>query len=142
MTYKETLYALLKETEKTTIFALNSFGDAEIGIGFRRACTCSDLKDPHIDGNVFMLCADAWDKSKQCPILTTLDLMRTQKEDIRIMLRAVSGFPYTETKLGCYHVTNIEPSGGTFQALMMGDYAPLGYRTEYPQFIRLDIERD
>lgn len=135
MTYQETLYALLRETKNTTIFALNSFGDAEIGMGFRRACVYSDLKDPIIDGVVFMLAADAWNTIYDCPITSTFDMECTPTEDIEIRLRAVSGFPYTEINLGKYRVTNFEPSEEGLEVYFLN-----GVHV-FPSFIRLDIER-
>lgn len=135
MTFKQTLYALLKETEKTTIFAMNSYGDAKIGIGFRRACVYSELNDPVIDGVNFMLCADAWDDTLDCPIANTFDLLCKPKEEISIRLRAVCFCPYTTIDLGTYKITDFECSKE-----WTGDYYLCGVR-KFPQYIRLDIER-
>lgn len=145
MTYQETLYALYKETEKTTIFAMNSFGDAEIGIGFRRACCYSDLKDPVVDGVYFMLCADAWNNKKERKISTTYEFALTDKEDISIRLRAISCFPSCEVNLGLYRITNFVLSEEGFGGIMMrnpyGEKSKIGYSMKYPNYIRLDIER-
>lgn len=108
MNIQDTLYALYEETEKTTIFALISYEDAKTGIGFRRECCGSDLKDPIIDGTSFMLCADAWNKVLCCPIGTMFDLACTPTEDIEIRLQAISmTFPFATVQLGRYDITGI-----------------------------------
>lgn len=135
MTFKQTLYALLKETEKTTIFAMNSYGDAKIGIGFRRACVYSELNDPVIDGVNFMLCADAWDNRLNCRIPSTFDMLCGEEDEITIRLRAVCYCPYTEIDLGDYKITHLEVSEESDDI-----YYLCGVR-KFPKYIRLDIER-
>ena len=135
MTFKETLYALYEETKKTTIFAMNSYGDAKVGIGFRRACCYSDLKDPVVDGVYFMLCADAWDDTLNCPISNTFDMLCRPDEEITIKLRAVCYCPYTVIELGDYKITHSEISEESEDVHYL-----CGVR-KFPQYIQLDIER-
>lgn len=136
MTYKETLYALYKETKETTIFAMPSYEDAKIGIGFRRACCGSNLRDPVIDGISFMICADAFKTPDRFtpmrrPIKTTEELFYTPNNEVRITLRAVSFFPYTTIDLGDYRVLEMR----------IEEMENVEYRKAMPSRIRLDIER-
>lgn len=135
MTYQETLHALLEETKETTIFAMPSYGDGTIGIGFRRVCCGSDLKDPVVDGVYFMLCADAVNNSIGKEIETTRELWYTPNNDIIIWLRANSfGFPTAIVELGRYRVCRMQ-----MEAKELAHYTT---GSEYiPSRIRLDIER-
>lgn len=135
MTYQETLYALLKETEKTTIFAMPSYGDGTIGIGFRRACCGSDSKDPVVDNVYFMLWADAVNNNIGKEIETTRELWYTANTDIIIWLRADSfGFPSATVNLGKYRVCRMQMEAKELAYYTTG--------SEYiPSRIRLDIER-
>ena len=135
MTYQETLFALLKETEKTTLFAMPSYGDGTIGIGFRRACCGSNLKDPVVDRVYFMLYADAENNILGKEIKTTRELWYTPNNDIIIRLRADSyGFPTATVELGRYRVCRMQ-----MEAKELAHYTT---GSEYiPSRIRLDIER-
>ena len=135
MTYQETLYALLKETKKTTIFAMNSYDDAIIGIGFRRECCGSDLKDPYVDGIVFMLHATAWDNEALIRIETTKDLLETPNDNIDIILKADSStYPSATVYLGRYRVLRMTVEASEDAFYTTG-------RETIPSRIRLDIER-
>lgn len=135
MTYQETLCTLYDETAATTIFALLSYGDAKIGMGFRRECVGSDLKDPVIDGIHFMLCADAWNTILECVINRTDDLMCTPDDEIEIRLRAVSlCFPSAIINLGSFRVISMAVEENTSVMTLRG---PI----QVPLRIRLEIER-
>ena len=131
MTYKETLHALYEETEKTTIFAMPSYGDGTIGIGFRRACCGSELNDPIYDDTSFMLCADAFIEPTHILIRTTKELFETPNIYVRIRLRAVSVFPHSVIDLGDYRVLEMR----------IEEMENVEYRKAMPSRIRLDIER-
>lgn len=135
MTFQETLFELCNETKKTTIFGLISLGDGSHGIGFRRACVGSDLKDILIDGIVFMLCADAWNSKLTCNISTTEELVTTNKEDVEIRLRAVSlTYPSAVIQLGNYKIVNMKVE-------KYEDIYYLSGPVSVPSRVRLDIER-
>lgn len=85
MTFSETIAKLRELTQHTEIYALISHEDGKFGIGFRRQCVESPYFDPIIDGNVFMLCADAYSYAK---IDTTSELWGTPIDDIAMYLRA------------------------------------------------------
>lgn len=135
MTFEETLFELFRVTEKTTIFGLISLGDGTHGIGFRRACAGSDLRDILIDGIVFMLCADVWNSKLTCNISTTEELVTTNKEDVEIRLRAVSlTYPSAVIQLGSYKIVNMKVE-------KYEDIYYLSGPVSIPSRIRLDIER-
>lgn len=139
MNFRDTLLALHEETKTTAIFAMRSYGDGKHGIGFRRECCGSDLKDPCIDDVPFMLCADAW-KAKNLrkgfddvsrKILTMEDFIDIPKEDIEIRLRAVSGsYPMATIALGDYEIISRKVVQTT---------TVLGKK--FPERIQLDIKR-
>lgn len=106
MTFNETLTKLYEETEHTQIYGLISYEDGRYGIGFRRQCVNSEYKDPVIDGNVFMLCADARDTYYNVRISSTTELQFTCLDDIRISLRAQSSFPLCTINLGDFKVNS------------------------------------
>lgn len=135
MTFENTLFELCCVTEKTTIFGLISLGDGTHGIGFRRECVGSDLKDPVIDGIAFMLCADAWNSKLRCDISTTEELVTTNKEDVEIRLRAVSlTYPSAVIHLGSYKIVSMKVE-------KYEDIYYIGGPVSIPSRIRLDIER-
>lgn len=135
MTFEETLFELCYVTKKTTIFGLISYGDGTHGIGFRRACAGSELKDIVIDGIAFMLCADAWNSKLRCDISTTEELVITNKEDVEIRLRAVSlTYPSAVIQLGSYKIVNMKVE-------KYEDIHYLSGPVSIPSRIRLDIER-
>lgn len=135
MTFQDTLTALSVQTEHTTIYALISYGDGKIGMGFRREWYGTNLRNPIIDNTVFMLCADAWNTNLLCPITRTDDLICTPNEDIQIRLRAVGGFPYTTINLGDYRVISMHVEEKEEVLFMSGP-------RKIPSAIRLEIERD
>lgn len=85
MTFSETIAKLRELTQHTEIYALISHEDGKFGIGFRRQCVGSPYCDPIVDGNVFMLCADAYSYAK---IDTTSELLGTPIDNITMYLRA------------------------------------------------------
>ena len=135
MTFEEMLWELYNVTSKTTIFGLLSFGDATHGIGFRRACCGSDLKDIVIDRIVFMLCADAWNKKLNKLVATTEEFVATNKEDIEIRLRADSStYPMATINLGSFIISDYEVE-------KYEDVYFLSGPVSVPSRIRLNIER-
>ena len=140
MNFRDTIYALQDETKRTTIFALLSYGDAKTVMGFRRAWYGTDLRDPIIDGNVFMLCADAWDKNKFDSIEQTDDLAATPLDDIEIRLRADT-FDAT-IYLGSYRVLSMTvESEEEVNGLGVRDGRWICTSHTMPSVIRLEIER-
>ena len=135
MNFRETLHELYDETKETTIFAMNSYGNGSIGIGFRRQCCGSDLKDPIIDDIPFMLYADAWNEALDEPIEKTYDLWFAPNENVQIRLRADSGtYPSTTINLGSYKVVR------KMLEAVEDSYTMSGVR-KIPARIRLDIVR-
>ena len=88
MTFSETVAKLRELTQHTEIYALISYEDGKFGIGFRRQCVDSPYFDPVVDGNVFMLCADAYNNYSNTKIDTTDELWGTPIDTITIYLRA------------------------------------------------------
>ena len=128
MTFAETLIKLYEETEHTQIYGLISFGDAKFDIGFRRSCVNSSYKDIIIDGTVFMLCADAYDKKSESRINCITNLSKISLFDVEIHLRAQScTFPICTIDLGRFKVNTREV---------------LEYYNDYhPSRVHLDISR-
>lgn len=105
MTFSETIAKLRELTQHTEIYALISHEDGKFGIGFRRQCVGSPYFDPIVDGNVFMLCADAYSYAK---IDTTSELWGTPIDNITMYLRAqvmVAG-SICQIDLGKYEVNH------------------------------------
>lgn len=105
MTFSETIAKLRELTQHTEIYALISYEDGKFGIGFRRQCVMSPYFDPVVDGNVFMLCADAYSYAW---INSTSELWGTPIDDITVHLRAqviVAG-SICRIDLGKYKVNN------------------------------------
>lgn len=105
MTFSETIAKLRELTEHTEIYALISYEDGKFRIGFRRQCAGSPYSDPIIDGNVFMLCADAYDYAK---IYSTAELWGTPIDEITVYLRAqvMAGGSICKIDLGKYKVNS------------------------------------
>lgn len=132
MNFRDTIYALRDETKRTTIYALLGFNESKISMGLRRAWHGTDLRDPIIDGNVFMLCGDAWDTMLKCAITRPDDLVCTPDEDIEIRLRGVT---YDVTvDLGRYMVRSMKVE-------IEEDVYFLDGPRKFPSAIRLEIER-
>ena len=135
MTYQETICALFDQTKNTTIFAMPSYGDGTMGVGFRRECCGSKLKDPVIDGVAFMLCADAVNNKTGKEIETTRELWYTPNNEIIIWLRAVSmSYPSATVNLYRYRVTRMQVEAEDLVHYATGS-------EKIPSRIRLDIER-
>lgn len=110
MTFSETVAKLRELTQHTEIYALISYEDGKFGIGFRRQCVDSPYFDPVVDGNVFMLCADAYNNYSNTKIDTTDELWGTPIDTITIYLRAqvVAAGSICQIDLGKYEVNSIE----------------------------------
>ena len=123
-----TLYKLYITTEKTEIYGLLALEDANYTLAFRRQIYDNKYKDPIIDGDVFMLCADAYYVDSGKKLEKPQELMEANLDDIEIRLRAQYSFPLTVISLGNYKITKRD---------LIDKYPD----TEIPSKILLEIER-
>jgi hypothetical protein len=110
MTFVETIAKLRELTKQTQIYALISHEDGKFGIGFRRQCVESPYFDPVVDGNAFMLCADAYNNYSNTKIDTTGELWYTPIDAITVHLRAqaIAAGAICQIDLGKYEVNHIQ----------------------------------
>lgn len=107
MNFSETIAALYEETEFCNLYAMVSYCDGTIGVGFRTSYA-NFYNDPIIDGNAFMICASAWSISEKRWIESTTELWHTPKEDIEIRLRADYAYPLVTIDLGEFKVIEMK----------------------------------
>ena len=108
MNFSETIATLYEETEFCNLYAMVSYGDGTIGVGFRASHANLQHNDPIIDGNAFMICASAWSISEKRWIESTTELWHTPKEDIEIRLRADYAWPLVTIDLGEFKVIEMK----------------------------------
>lgn len=110
MTFSATIAKLRELTQRAEIYALISHEDGKSGIGFRRQCVGSPYFDPIVDGNVFMLCADAYNNYSHTKIDTTDELWGTSIDTITLNLRAqvMAAGSICQIDLGKYEVNSIQ----------------------------------
>lgn len=110
MTFGATIAKLRELTQHTEIYALISYEDGKFGIGFHRQCVQFPYFDPIVDGNVFRLCADAYNNYSNAKTDTTRELWNTPINTITIYLRAqvITAGSICRIDLGKYKVKSIQ----------------------------------
>lgn len=133
MNFSETLYELLRQTLHIKIDMLPAYDpDGNMCLGYRVAHAGSDMKDPVIDDNHFMLSGDLYhiepfaNNNKRTLVRHYEDFFGSMLRDLVFVLRAQYTYPLTRIDLGEYRVLGYE----------MLDRDP---ETHAPLCVRLDI---
>lgn len=113
MTFKDTIYKLLEETEEIEVIACRAYPENGMEIGIRRHTIYDHtMKDPIIDGIPFMICGTILKdfENINCKTITNLEDVIYESDDrITVELYAIS-IPelINRTDLGYYKVLKME----------------------------------
>lgn len=111
MNFSDTLYELRRQTLHIKIDMLPAYDpDGNACLGYRVAHAGSDMKDPVIDDNHFMLCGDLYHiglfstHNKRTLVRDYEDFFGSMLRDLVFVLRAQYTYPCTTIYLGEYRV--------------------------------------
>lgn len=111
MNFSDTLHQLLDQTRHIKIDMLPAYDpEGECFLGYRVAHAGSDMKDPVIDGNYFMLCGDLYHSgsfathNKRTPVRDYEEFFGSMLRDLVFVLHAQYTYPCTTIYLGEYRV--------------------------------------
>lgn len=113
MTFNETLYELMKQTDTTEVYACRAYDDingkCQPSIGIRRCIVGQQERDPVIDGTAFMICGDVYDIFDYVKLTSVDELKDADGENLSVHLRAVAGsWPIITADIGTYNILRKE----------------------------------